>query len=100
MRTNGLSMGIFADPSDVDATTLNRKLQPLPSRGLVRNVLDAHDKRVRIVQITDKGRREFRKPFALWQDAQTRAANALGANEMNRLVRLLDRTVATLGNAG
>lgn len=99
MRTDGFSIGVLADRSDVDATTLNRNLKPLQARGLVRDVADAHDKRVRIIQITDKGRRELRKAFALWQEAQARAAEAMGKNDMTRLNKLLDRTVATLGSA-
>ena len=54
-------------------TTLNRNLKPLVAKGLVRNAADSADGRVRVVRITEKGRRALLKAVPFWQDAQARS---------------------------
>src|SRR5215470_15170540 len=54
---DGLAIGSIADFFGMDPTTLNRNLKPLAVKGLVRSSADPADRRVRKVQITDKGKR-------------------------------------------
>ncbi len=70
--SNGLSIGAIADWLAMDPTTLNRNLKPLAAKGLVKNAPDPADGRVRIVLITDKGRRTLRGALPIWRGAQAR----------------------------
>jgi DNA-binding MarR family transcriptional regulator len=53
----------------VDPTTLNRILKPLAARGLVKNLTDPVDGRLRIVRIAEEGKREFLKAMPLWRSS-------------------------------
>jgi DNA-binding MarR family transcriptional regulator len=92
----GFSIGVLAGRLGADSTTLNRTLKPLQDRGLVRDSLESSDGRVRLVQLTDKGRREIAKAMPLWREAQAQVEKAIGPKSMRALNELLDLSVAKL----
>ncbi|HTC34035.1 MAG TPA: MarR family winged helix-turn-helix transcriptional regulator, partial [Bryobacteraceae bacterium] len=67
-RTNA-SIGTTAEWLGMDPTTLTRNLKPLLVKGLVKNVPDPDDDRVRIVAITEKGLRMLREAVPRWRNA-------------------------------
>jgi DNA-binding MarR family transcriptional regulator len=95
-RSNDLSIGTIAEWLGMDPTTLNRNLKPLAAKGLVRNAIDPADGRVRIVRITDKGRRALLKAVPFWRGAQAQVDTALGAEATASLNELLDVSAARL----
>jgi DNA-binding MarR family transcriptional regulator len=95
-RSGGLSVGAIAERLGADPTTLNRTLKPLTARGLVKDSSDPGDRRVRIVRITPKGRREFLSAIPFWSKAQARVEEALGATATAALNDLLDRSGSEL----
>ncbi len=98
--SNGLSIGAIADWLAMDPTTLNRNLKPLAAKGLVKNAPDPADGRVRIVLITDKGRRTLRGALPLWRGAQARVEKMLGPQPTAELNKLLDLSAAKLRSVG
>jgi DNA-binding MarR family transcriptional regulator len=93
----GFSINVLAMRLGADPTTLNRTLKPLQEKGLVRDAVDPSDGRVRLVQLTDKGRREFTKVVApRWREAQAQVEKALGQKSMRALNDLLDLSTAKL----
>lgn len=93
-RPTGLSMGTIADRLGLDPTTLNRNLKPLHVQGLVKDAIDAADRRVRIIRITEKGRRTLERAMPLWRQAQTQVARAMGEEAIAALNGLLDQSTA------
>src|SRR5271169_552259 len=75
----GFSIGALAERLGADPTTLNRTLKPLREKGLARDCLDPGDARVRVIQLTERGRREIVKALPLWRQAQGRLEKSLGA---------------------
>jgi DNA-binding MarR family transcriptional regulator len=90
VRSAGLSIGALSERLGADPTTLNRTLRPLAARGLVKDLTNPADGRVRIVCITEKGKREFLKAIPLWRQAQGRVGSILGTKTMSALSDLLD----------
>jgi DNA-binding MarR family transcriptional regulator len=95
-RSTGLSMGTIADRLGLDPTTLNRNLKPLHLQGLVKDAIDAADRRVRIVRITEKGRRTLERAMPFWRQAQAQVARAMGEEAIAALNGLLDRSTGKL----
>ncbi len=95
-----LSMGALAERLGTDPTTLNRTLKPLQKKGWVSDSADPEDSRVRLVVITDKGRRELLGAMPLWRKAQSQVEKALGAKATAALGDLLEFATARLADAG
>ena len=98
--SNASSIGTIAEWLGMDPTTLNRNLKPLVAKSLVRNAADSADGRVRVVQITEKGRRALLKAVPFWQSAQTRVDKTLGPQVTAELNELLDTSAASLLSVG
>ena len=94
------SIGTIAEWLGMDPTTLNRNLKPLAAKGLVRNAADSTDGRVRVVRITEKGRRALLKAVPLWRGAQARVDKMLGPEATAELNKLLDTSASSLRSAG
>jgi DNA-binding MarR family transcriptional regulator len=97
-RTNA-SIGTTAEWLGMDPTTLTRNLKPLLVKGLVKNVPDPDDGRVRIVAITEKGLRMLREAVPRWRNAQANVEKAIGAKSIAELNTLLDLSSAKLGSS-
>jgi DNA-binding MarR family transcriptional regulator len=98
--SNASSIGTIAEWLGMDPTTLNRNLKPLVAKGLARNAADSADGRVRVVQITEKGRRALLKAVPFWRSAQTRVDKTLGPQVTAELNELLDTSASSLRSVG
>jgi DNA-binding MarR family transcriptional regulator len=95
-RADGPSLGTVANWLGMDPTTLNRNLKPLEVKGLVRSAQNPSDARVRIVRITEKGKRALLRAMAFWRDAQAAVDKSLGPKPKALLNELLDRSATRL----
>jgi DNA-binding MarR family transcriptional regulator len=91
-----LSVGALADLVGKHASTLNRDLKPLGARGLVADMHDPTDRRIRTLSITAKGRALLRKAIPSWRKAEAQIRKSLGAKMMLKLHRLLEAASAAL----
>jgi DNA-binding MarR family transcriptional regulator len=91
-----LSVGALADLVGKHASTLNRDLKPLSARGLVADVHDPTDRRIRALRITAKGRALLRNAIPSWREAEAQIRKSLGAETVLRLRGLLEVASATL----
>jgi len=98
--SNASSIGTIAEWLGMDPTTLNRNLKPLVAKSLVRNAADSADGRVRVVRITEKGRRALLKAVPFWQDAKARVDKTLGPQATADLNELLDTSASSLRSVG
>ncbi len=69
----------------MDRTSLTRNLRPLLREGYVRDDR-GEDRRLRILELTDAGRRIYREALPLWQAVQDRVEDRLGTERMARLL--------------
>ncbi|MBA3678403.1 MAG: winged helix-turn-helix transcriptional regulator [Sphingosinicella sp.] len=83
------SLTALAEATGNDRTTLNRNLRPLEEAGLVRSSRGA-DRRARIVCITDEAKVRMRSAQPLWEKAQARIEQSLGADRQP-LFTILDK---------
>lgn len=88
-RAGPSSLTALADATGHDRTTLNRNLGPLEKAGLVRSS-KGRDRRARIVCITDQARARMRDAYPLWEKAQRKVSEALGADQ-DPLFAILDK---------
>jgi DNA-binding MarR family transcriptional regulator len=88
---DGLSIGKLAEQAGVDPTTLNRNLKALDAHNLTTNGRGSSDGRVRVVRITQKGKRTLQRAFPLWREARAQVEVALGSDALIELNALLDR---------
>lgn len=79
----------------VDRTTLTRNLAPLIARGLVEDGRE-EDERVRLIDVTDRGRELVAEAVPLWGEAQGRVERGLGGARLEALIGDLDRLVESL----
>jgi DNA-binding MarR family transcriptional regulator len=71
-------MSGLADLLAMDLTTLSRNLGPLREAGLLRTARSKADGRVRLVRLTEEGRRTLSRALPRWKEAQERVLEALG----------------------
>ena len=77
---------------NVDRSTLTRSLQPLLRGGLLR-LSGAVGDRATAVHLTAKGERTLRASVPLWEKAQTRFVEQLGARRWESILEDLGRAV-------
>ena len=70
----------------MDRTTLTRNLNPLLRRGLVK-VTVGSDRRARPLALTPQGQSALEKALPLWQAAQSRIVDAIGAEQWDAMMR-------------
>lgn len=75
----------LAETLVMERTTLTRNLKPLQAQGWLKIGKDK-DERVRLVSITDAGRRAVAEATPLWRDAQTRMTKSIGRKRLSRLL--------------
>jgi DNA-binding MarR family transcriptional regulator len=83
-----------ADELGLDRTTMTRNLAPLERDGLVASV-PGNDRRVRLIQLTDAGRRALAKALPLWEKAQRRVVDTLGERRWRELLAALQAAAAS-----
>lgn len=84
-RPGPVSMADAAAPLGMDRTTLTAALKPLERRGLVRQLRDADDGRVRRLALTAAGRALLAQALPLWGEAQAATADRLAGTDSDRL---------------
>jgi len=97
-RSEVSSIGAIADWLGMDPTTLNRNLKPLKERGLVKDQTDPSDGRLRIVQLTGKGRHKLNNAMVLWRQAHAKVEQTLGRKQRLALNDMLDQSMAKLAS--
>jgi DNA-binding MarR family transcriptional regulator len=75
----------------LDRTTLTRNLGPLERDGLVSSA-PGTDQRMRLLRLTEEGRRTLRLAYPFWEAAQRKVVDALGGGTWKELLRGLQAT--------
>jgi DNA-binding MarR family transcriptional regulator len=81
-----VEMGRLGDVTQTDQTTLSRTVEKLRRAGLV-GIARGEDRRVRVLRLTAKGRRQFARAMPLWEDAQRGIARWLSVTGLEDLAR-------------
>lgn len=80
----------------MDQTTVTRNVDKLTKMGLVRTRADRSDPRRKAVALTAAGKAKLAEARALWEEAQARMQDSLGAKNMENLLRLLQSASAAV----
>jgi DNA-binding MarR family transcriptional regulator len=83
----------LAEEIVIDRTTLARDLKVLEGKGLV-EISPGSDRRTRVVEITDAGRRTLAEALPLWEQAQSAVVEGLSQPRWNAMLQDLHATVA------
>ncbi len=84
----------LAELLELDRTTMTRNLVPLERDGLIETDPALGDRRVRLVRLTEKGKKTLERGLPLWQEAQDKVIAALGEAPWLNLMRGLDNLTA------
>lgn len=90
--TDGLALAELADLLVLDRTTLIRNLTPLEELGYVADV-PSENKRARKVILTQKGLEALRVAYPIWEEAQATVTEAMGEDDLKRLLKRLNSIV-------
>src|SRR4051812_39630459 len=90
------SIGSVAALLATDRTTLTAALKPLERRGLIQIVVQADDKRRRLLKLTAAGRKVLARAVPIWCDAHAKAEAVLGESKAD-LLRNSVEALAVLG---
>jgi DNA-binding MarR family transcriptional regulator len=92
-REGPLALGALAARLAMDRTTLSREIAPLIDAGFVAAVADAHDRRKKIVALTNAGAELVRRARPLWAKAQRELAGDFGVDRTETLMTELHALV-------
>jgi DNA-binding MarR family transcriptional regulator len=95
--TGGAPLLRLAEELGLDRSTMTRNLVPLERDGLITSA-PGPDRRVRLVTLTEQGRRALATALPLWEKAQRRAADMLGERRLRELNAGLQAAAAMLGD--
>lgn len=84
----------------VDRTSLSRNLKPLERRGLIEIKPGRHDKRTRMLNLTEKGIDKLHEAYPLWDEAQKEVTKIIGDDELMTLLDYLNCSLNKLRDAG
>jgi DNA-binding MarR family transcriptional regulator len=94
------TMGEIAAALIMDLSALGHTLKPLIRDGYVETVSDKDDRRIRRVKLTTAGEKKLAEVMKLWQIAQQRLEDRIGAEKAERLRAALDEIAGIdLGDA-
>jgi DNA-binding MarR family transcriptional regulator len=79
------AMNAVASLLAMDRTTLTAALKPLERRGLLEITTDRDDRRVRLLELTSKGRRLLARAVPVWKSAHAAVEALLGDAAPDRL---------------
>jgi DNA-binding MarR family transcriptional regulator len=88
--------GTLAERRDLDPTTLSRTMKPLQAQGLIRFRRDPDDGRVRLIELTDAGEKQFLRGVPYWRAAQQNLDKLLGRVTSASLSDILDQTLSKI----
>jgi DNA-binding MarR family transcriptional regulator len=92
-REGPLPLGALAARLAMDRTTLSRELAPLVDAGLVEAEPDEHDRRKRIVALTDDGAALVKEARPRWARAQKELSRRFGTGRTDALMAELHALV-------
>ena len=98
-KEDGVSMGDVARAIGVDPSYITALVDDLDQRGLARREPAPYDRRVKIIVLTDEGRRLGEEINAILS-VPPAAFNALSQSELRELRALLDKILAAMPEAG
>ncbi|MCX7596167.1 MAG: MarR family transcriptional regulator [Fischerella sp.] len=88
MQTGLIKLTDLTNVLSMDRTTLTRNLKPLEEQGLI-EITVGEDRRERLVSLTPQGRVAVEEALPLWEQAQTKMVQGLGAEAVSSLLALL-----------
>ncbi|NWF62088.1 MAG: MarR family transcriptional regulator [Fischerella sp.] len=88
MQTGLIKLTDLTNVLSMDRTTLTRNLKPLEEQGLI-EITVGEDRRERLVSLTPQGRAVVAEALPLWEQAQTKMVQGLGAEAASTLLALL-----------
>lgn len=88
-----IAIGAFAEIMGMDRTTLTRNIRPLIRAGWI-ELIAGDDRRLRTITVTSEGKAMFRRAIPLWRQAESELREAVGADAISQLQRLLDHSLA------
>jgi DNA-binding MarR family transcriptional regulator len=77
----------------MDRSTLGHLLRPLETRKLVKIKPSPHDRRVRVISLTDSGVALIKRARPLWAKAERRFETAFGAENADKLRAVLKQVI-------
>lgn len=98
LASEPVEMGRLGNVTQTDQTTLSRTVDKLRQAGLV-GIEAGTDRRVRLLRLTAKGRRQFARAIPLWDEAQRGIDRWLSVASVRALARQA-RRMARAGAAG
>ena len=93
LQVDQIAITELAERLVMDRTTLTRNLEPLEQKKLI-DIYPGEDRRIRLVNLTERGRQALAKATPLWQQAQSQVTQALGEDRSNSLLDNLLEMVA------
>ncbi len=93
-------MGALVELSGVTKQAISQQVGYLASRGYVRVTPDASDVRVKLVQLTDSGRRSQVAARSAFKDVERDWQRRFGREEIRDLRLIAERILTTLRSAG
>ena len=94
------SIGSVASLLATDRTTLTAAIKPLERRGLIKVVVQADDKRRRLLKLTSKGRQLLALAAPVWRKAHAKAEAMLGESKADLLRGNLQALAVLRGHGG
>jgi DNA-binding MarR family transcriptional regulator len=85
MALEPVTMSRLAQVTATDRTTLARNLKPLLASKLVTVDPGAEDRRERVIQLTDHGRKTLERAYPLWEKVQERVLDGFGRKRWEAL---------------
>ena len=76
----------------IDRTTLGRNLLPMEKSGLIK-VESGDDRRTRIVEITDAGKRKLTEAYPLWKETQEDIKQKMGLENWGSMISNISNLV-------
>ena len=95
-RNEGLNQSALADILEIEPITLVHQLDRLENAGWIERRLDANDRRVRLLYLTELGREILGKMQAMGLETKAEAVSGLSAAEQDALIDTLTRIKASL----
>jgi len=95
-RNEGLNQSALADVLDIEPITLVHQLDRLENAGWIERRLDANDRRVRLLYLTELGRQILGKMQAMGLETKAEAVSGLTAAEQDALIETMTKIKTNL----
>ena len=95
---DGQTQSELLDSVGLDHSTVSKSLRRMQDAGLLVREPAAHDRRVMVVHLTDKGRAMRERIAALWQTLEEASARNLSERQMQSFLRTADAITETINS--